>query len=195
MQSQLSKTFKGWLGEKQIAWLLNKLPSDKYKVINCILLRNRYSKCSITNIDSIIISEYGIFVIEIKNWHGTLFGDCFDEMWTLNNLELYNPLRQNYCHSQLIKQLFNLNNEVIPIIVFVNKIKLNLSIKDTDIVVTSDKLLDTITSFKTRLIDSEDLTKIVETIEESNINSFVSRIKHIIVVKKHIKQKQMINKY
>ena len=55
---------KGYVGEKLVSKRLSKLNKRKYKVINNLLLKT--SKGT-TQIDHIVISQYGLFVIETKN--------------------------------------------------------------------------------------------------------------------------------
>ena len=58
---------KGLIGEKTIASLLYFLDKSKYKVINNVVPKNN----EITSqIDHLIISDFGIFVIETKNYKG-----------------------------------------------------------------------------------------------------------------------------
>ena len=87
---------KGKVGEKRVASILKKLPDDSYKVINDLLLSsNGYS----TQIDHIIISIYGIFVIETKFYQGWIYGGENSEYWTQNiygnKYQLRNPIHQN----------------------------------------------------------------------------------------------------
>ncbi|WP_353885483.1 nuclease-related domain-containing protein [uncultured Treponema sp.] len=47
--------------------MLSKLPYIQYRIINDVLLKT----CrGITQIDHVVLSEYGIFVIETKNYSG-----------------------------------------------------------------------------------------------------------------------------
>ena len=55
---------RGQTGENKVSRILAKLPEDKYKVINDLLLKTSHGT---TQIDHIVLSEYGIFVIETKN--------------------------------------------------------------------------------------------------------------------------------
>jgi hypothetical protein len=65
---------KGFIGESRVARQLGKLQNEDYKVFNDVLIRTG-SRSS--QIDHIVISIYGIFVIETKNlW-------CL-KMWALN---------------------------------------------------------------------------------------------------------------
>ena len=62
---------KGTMGEKRVAQILKKLPEDRYKVINNLFIQNNgYT----TQIDHIVISVYGIFVIETKTSQGWIYG-------------------------------------------------------------------------------------------------------------------------
>ena len=58
---------KGAIGEKRVAHILKKLPEDRYIVINNLLIQNNgYT----TQIDHIVVSVYGFFVIETKTYQG-----------------------------------------------------------------------------------------------------------------------------
>jgi Nuclease-related domain len=69
---------KGYLGEKSAAFFLSKLDKTKYKVINNIMLQVRNK---MTQIDHVVVSNYGIFVIETKNYKGWIIGNEFDDNW------------------------------------------------------------------------------------------------------------------
>ena len=73
--------FKGYLGEKSVAIILSFLPSDKYYVIHDVLVK---SGDRTTQIDHIVVSIYGIFVIETKNYKGWITGFDNSEYWTKN---------------------------------------------------------------------------------------------------------------
>lgn len=55
-----------------------------------------------TQIDHIVVSIHGIFVIETKNYKGWIYGNSNNEYWTQNiygnKYSLYNPLLQNKNH-------------------------------------------------------------------------------------------------
>ena len=72
---------KGAMGEKRVAHILKKLPEDRYKVINNLLIQNNgYT----TQIDHIVVSVYGIFVIETKTYQGWIYGGENSDYWTQN---------------------------------------------------------------------------------------------------------------
>ena len=56
---------KGAIGEQNVALRLRSLDKSKYKVINNVVLQvGEYT----SQIDHIVISDYGVFVIETKNY-------------------------------------------------------------------------------------------------------------------------------
>ena len=65
VRKPLISFYKGKAGELRVKWKLLLLPSDQYKVINNLLISSRGQT---SQIDHVVVSEYGIFVIETKNY-------------------------------------------------------------------------------------------------------------------------------
>lgn len=84
-----------------------------------------------TEIDVIAISKQGIYVFEMKNYSGYIYGSEKDQQWTqvLNRkskYKFYNPLRQNYAHTKAAERYLGVSEEtIIPVIVFSNRSKLS----------------------------------------------------------------------
>tara|TARA_R110002096_G_scaffold318022_1_gene512386 strand:+ start:373 stop:1596 length:1224 start_codon:yes stop_codon:yes gene_type:complete len=107
-----SPRVKGWIGEKSTDWFVLKLlPSKEYRIFNNVFLP-RPDKAGSTEIDHIVLSPYGIFVIETKNLGGWIHGSENDENWTLTfpgkKHAIQNPLRQNHLHVQALKSFLAL---------------------------------------------------------------------------------------
>ena len=106
---------KGNRGEKWVAWRLKRLKAPNYLVINDLLLR---SGANSTQIDHVVVSIYGIFVIETKYYKGWIYGGAESEYWTQNiyghKYQMRNPVIQNQGHIRAIKRLLNLR-EGIPV--------------------------------------------------------------------------------
>ena len=96
------RSSKGRIGEQRVAHILGRLPKDRYRVINNLLLRT--SSGSTTQIDHIVISEYGIFVIETKFYKGLIYGGENSEYWTQNiyghKYSLRNPIATPYIRTR-----------------------------------------------------------------------------------------------
>jgi len=64
--------FHGIIGERLVTSVLSALDSKKYLIINDLMVENE-GKTS--QIDHVVISNYGIFVIETKNYNGWILGN------------------------------------------------------------------------------------------------------------------------
>jgi len=69
-----------------------------------------------TEVDIIAIHSTGIYVFEIKNYSGWIFGNEFSKNWTqsLNKNvknQFFNPIRQNYGHIESLKTFLDVHDE------------------------------------------------------------------------------------
>lgn len=177
-----SAAIKGKLGEKSVAAILSFLPKSEYIVLNDLMFkRDGFS----TQIDHIVISTHGIFVIETKNYKGWIFGNFNQTYWTQNiwgnKYPLYNPVLQNQNHIKFLINKFNEirehQNEVYPIVVFLRTSHLHLT-GDGDFVLWRDKLLPYICRFRQNVISIEDCRHIATILEAWNIEDKKERKQH-----------------
>ncbi|MCX5828637.1 MAG: NERD domain-containing protein [Deltaproteobacteria bacterium] len=117
-----SAWFKGVMGEF-IVNVFARILLDKhvYHLIKNVTLP---TEDGTTQIDHIIVSKYGIFVVETKNMKGWIFGSPNQKTWTQkiykhsNNFQ--NPLHQNYKHVKTLESLLELTDQQVhPLVVFV----------------------------------------------------------------------------
>ena len=66
-----SRWFKGVFGEFLVNKLLASLPSTEYTLIKNVTLP---TDDGTTQVDHIVVSKFGIFVVETKNMKGWIFG-------------------------------------------------------------------------------------------------------------------------
>jgi restriction system protein len=124
---------KGKLGELKVSSLLQKhLKPPTYQVLDDITVP---SVNGTTQVDHIVVSQYGIFVIETKNFKGWIFGNARDKYWTQTTLgnksRFLNPIRQNYAHVKALEAATGLSESVFhSIVVFVGSAKFKTSIPD-----------------------------------------------------------------
>lgn len=89
----------------KIADQLEKLDKNQYTVIQDFEIKDSKNKKMI--IDYIIISEYGIFVINVKRFKGLIYGYETDYLWHQNkngNIEkFFNPFFQNQRRIDVLK--------------------------------------------------------------------------------------------
>ena len=108
-----SPWFKGWIGELQIN-LMTKFFLDKnvYRLIKNVTIP---ADGGTTQIDHIIVSRYGVFVVETKNLRGWIFGKEGDAYWTQklyrHSEKFQNPLRQNYKHIKTLAEGLGISDD------------------------------------------------------------------------------------
>ena len=88
-----SAKYKGQIGEKCVSSILSTLPSNYYLFNNIYLQNGTHS----TQIDHVIVSPYGIFVIETKNYKGWIYGTKHGEYWTQNIYGVRYSLQAELC--------------------------------------------------------------------------------------------------
>ena len=131
----------GDYGEKRVSSFLEDLDCEEYRVYNDLLIRNgNYT----TQVDHIVISRYGVFVLETKNVHGKVYGGGNAEFWKqylpdtgykrygfTQEHQLRNPIWQNDGHIKTLRKLvFGNDVPIYGIVVFPS---------DTDINVTANQ--------------------------------------------------------
>ena len=70
----------GNIGEARTARFLGKLPADDYTILHDLMVADSNGRT--TQIDHIVVSRYGVFVIETKCFKGWIFGDEKSRVWT-----------------------------------------------------------------------------------------------------------------
>lgn len=117
-----SPWFKGWIGEIQIN-LITKffLSKDVYHLIKNVTIPGDGGT---TQIDHIIVSPFGVFVVETKNLRGWIFGQEGDAYWTQkifrHSEKFQNPLRQNYKHTRILSETLGIPvDKMRPVVVFI----------------------------------------------------------------------------
>lgn len=93
----------GELGEHKINIQLDQLPKG-CKYLSDLLVTNPKSRTGYSQIDHVVITPQGLFIIETKNYTGEIKGTRKDKSWTVSNrFKMYNPFMQNYGHIQAVK--------------------------------------------------------------------------------------------
>lgn len=177
---KLNNRIKGAEGERRVSGVLNKLDKSKYKILNDVLIR---AKDKTVQIDHIVVSIYGIFVIETKNYSGNIYGDGYKDKWTQyigreKNL-FQNPLRQNYGHYKTIADLLNISDDKLikPVVVFAGTAKLKIS--NANNVVYIRNLYNYLDYYKEEIINIKTVERYCEILTQSNIESAAENRKHV----------------
>ena len=170
--------FRGFMGEFWLKLELKKLPKNKYKLLNDIMIEDEKGT---HQIDHIVLSKYGIFVIEMKNYYGLIIGNQYKEKWYQylgkNKYTFHNPMYQNYGHVKALSNVLKLNEELfIPITCFSNQVKLKVTSNKP--VVQVDTINRNILKYNEEIITC-DLNELSLNIENMNILDKNKRKEHV----------------
>lgn len=170
----LKSSFKGFLGETVIniaMWL--KLEKDVYHRLNGITLP--LANGGSTQIDHVIVSVYGIFVIETKNYKGWIYGSENQRQWTQSfpngsKYKFQNPLRQNYLHIKTLADLLDLEPRYFhSMIAFIGECELKTRDELPEHVLTSG-MASYVKKKQDKLLTDEEVKAIVEQIESDRFS-------------------------
>jgi hypothetical protein len=107
---------KGARGERRVHSALTSVLNEKdYQVLSDLTLPVAGGT---TQIDHLLISRYGIFVIETKNMSGWIFGSSDQRSWTQvlkggKRRSFQNPLRQNYAHVKAVQVILGIEESLL----------------------------------------------------------------------------------
>ncbi|HEY6095761.1 MAG TPA: nuclease-related domain-containing protein [Gallionellaceae bacterium] len=128
------------------------LPPD-YHLLNHITLR---LKDGSTQIDHILVSRFGVFVIETKDYKGWIFGGARDSYWTQvlyrAKFRFQNPIHQNYKHVCAVRDLLNFiaPDMIRPVVVFTGESTFITDVPDE--VFTLPEFLTYVENFQTEVM-------------------------------------------
>ncbi len=96
-------------GEAQVSQeLCSHFGPPHYHLMNHVTLRVGDET---TQIDHVLLSRFGVFVIETKAFNGWIFGTAADPVWThvyfRRKFRVQNPLFQNYRHVRAVQSLLD----------------------------------------------------------------------------------------
>lgn len=187
---------KGKFGELFVALCLKfGLDSKVYWVLNNVMIPDNDG--GTTQIDHIVLSPFGIFVIETKNMKGWIFGDRNADQWTQQIFkcknQFQNPFRQNHKHIMCLAELTELPEETFThIIAFVGDCEIKTREKLPDALVTGgSSMISFIKSFSDEKIDTDMLESIRDCIIAGKLdNTLKNKRAHVTHVKKIIIEKE-----
>ena len=189
-----SSKIKGSVGEFKVNTRLNFL-GNEYISLNDILIKS--SNGNTSQIDELVLSEYGIFIIETKNYKGWIFGNEKSENWTQvifkEKHTFRNPIKQNWSHVYALKNVLSEfpNIHYFPIVVFTGDATLK-GIESTVPVIYSNKLNWTIKNLSSeKCLSQTEVEKIKSILESVEITEKMARKEHVKNIKQNIVEKQL----
>ena len=183
---------KGKRGEKYVALRLKKLPKEEYRVINDLLFS---CQAHSTQIDHVVVSSYGIFVIETKYNKGWIYGMENSEYWTQNiygkKYQLYNPINQNFGHIKRLKILLKDFGELPFISIVAFSSIASLKISTSHHVVYWNQINSVIRKYNKKVLDDRVVEQIYRRLLISDNDSKRAEKTHIASVKNAVRRKNL----
>lgn len=161
--------FKGMIGE----WFINlsiRLFLDKreYHLLKDVTLPTPQGT---TQIDHVIVSRFGVFVIETKNMKGWIFGNPAHKSWTQQiyrrRHSFQNPLRQNHLHMMTLKSLLGLaDHQLHSVIFFIGDCTFKTPMPDN---VMNRGLIRYVKGKTTQVLAQAEVARVVDTIQQGRL--------------------------
>ena len=182
---------RGWFGEKNVSTRLQTLPDD-YILFNDVYINVGGRS---VQIDHVIVSIYGIFVVETKNYKGWIYGTDNSEYWTKNvfgnKYQFRNPIKQNYSHVWALKNLLEVpEDKFIPVVVFLGGATLKCDTQG--IVIYSGQLRRLILSYHFPVFSQNEVTGIANRLASANCIDKNRKKEHAYSVRQDIAEKNAL---
>lgn len=167
----------GRIGEALTERALRRLPTGEYVVFNDLVVVDSNGKT--TQIDHVVVSRFGIFVIETKCYSGWIFGDATSRVWTQTlpcgrgwwsyseRNTFQNPIRQNWRHIYVLAEQLNLPKRYFfNLVVFTGAAEFKTTVPAN--VMNDDEVVSYIMSFDQTIISVASKDKFVADIQNLN---------------------------
>ena len=185
---------KGKEGEVHVHNILAQLPKG-YTVLDDIVLKTNNGT---TQIDHVVVSKYGVFAIETKNYRGEVYGNDDRQEWTqiiatdvrymkrwyktytyITKNHFYNPVKQSVSHANAIRRALNAwpNLTVVPIVVFAGEAALHVTTEHH--VIYDVQLLATILNYNIPCLSDDDVAQVVSSLTQKNVRDQVDDRTHV----------------
>ena len=184
---------KGWIGEVIVNFIATlSLNKKVYHLIKNVTVP---TEDGTTQIDHIIVSIYGVFVVETKNYKGWIFGGEKQKEWTQQIYKIknkfQNPLRQNYKHTKTLENILDLSDkEIHSVVVFIGGSTFKTKMPEN--VTQGIGYVRYIKSFKTPILTENQVNEIIAKVSTERLKpSFKTHPDHVKHVKEIIKSKEV----
>lgn len=173
------KLIKGWLGEKASTlgmWL--GLDRDIYRRIDSLIVP---ASDGTTQVDHVVVSLFGVFVIETKAMKGWIFGSESDRQWTQmifgEEYRFQNPLHQNLRHIRCLSDFLRLDRGTFhSVIWFIGDCEFKTALPDN---VLRDGLCSYLRSFDQELLSPRQVEEAEAALRELKASPPASRREHL----------------
>jgi len=173
------RILRGWFGEKKTTfsmWL--SLDAKVYRRFHDVIIP---AKNGTTQIDHLLVSPHGVFIVETKNIKGWIFGSESQSKWTQSlygkKYSFQNPLRQTFRQQKILSEYLGLDESIIhTVIYFAGDCKFKTHLPAN---VLNSGLGRYIKQFASHILSPEEINRIVGALEQHVSQSSLKTRDHI----------------
>ena len=171
--------FKGWIGELKTGFnLWAGLDKNLYHRFHDVIIPSSHGT---TQVDHILVSPFGVFVVETKNYKGWIYGSADQSTWTQviykSKHKFQNPLRQTHRHKKVLSKYLGVKESTIqPVISFVGDVEFKTELPSN---VLRSGLSSYIKQFGEVVFSDEDVERITGLLSNVKSESKISKSEHI----------------
>jgi hypothetical protein len=173
------RLLRGWFGEKKTTfnmWL--SLDADIYRRFHNVIIP---AKNGTTQIDHLLVSPHGLFIVETKNIKGWIFGSENQPKWTQSlyrkKYSFQNPLRQTFRQKKILSEYLDLDESIIQTVVyFVGDCKFKTQLPAN---VLNSGLGRYIKQFRNRILSPEAVDRVITALEQHVSESTLTTRDHV----------------
>lgn len=201
-----SPKYKGKKGEMKVHDVIAKLPNDYVKYDDVVLK----TSWGTTQIDHVVVSRYGVFVIETKNYRGDIYGSDEKEEWKqvivtpvryqrkfwkeytyVTKNKMYNPVKQCQTHINALKKTVGWNDmPAVLLVVFTGDANLS-KVWTKHHVIYIENLEQVITGYTEVVMNDSDVLRVCDAIEHNNVRDTVDERTHVRNIQQVVSQKNL----
>ena len=171
--------FKGWFGEKKTQfnlWL--SLDTKLYLRFHDVIIPSSHGT---TQIDHVLVSPFGVFVVETKNYKGWIYGSEDQSNWTQviykSKHKFQNPLRQTHRHKKVLSKYLGIDeSSILPIISFVGDVELKTELPPN---VLTSRVSSYIKQFNEEVFSDDEVERIIGLLSHVKSEYNISKKEHI----------------
>lgn len=184
----LSTLRRGLKGERMVKDILEKLNVKEYWIYNDIMIRSANGK--LTQIDHLVVSYYGIFIIETKYYFGQIYGTDEDYRWKCRKgkreVMFYNPVKQVMNHKRTLSKILKLQIDLEALVCFTGAPV--LKVRATSIPIIHVKgLIKHLRKYRKPLMTIHDIKYVLRVLDKHIVTGRYYRRKHIQHIRGTIK--------
>ena len=138
------------------------------------------SRGGTTEIDHLLVSKFGIFVVETKYWSGWIFGTERERTWTRvhfrSRRQIPNPLHQNYGHVMALSELLGIPADRIQSLVAIRGANFKTSVPHG---VVAGGYASHIRRVRDVALEATEIARILEVLRSDRVGrGWIARIRH-----------------